>query len=61
MNQPVFSDGSDNPGPDKEINANNPWAIFVFRAVQRYKPDGELAREQGWINGEGISLWEICK
>ncbi|MDQ7024169.1 MAG: hypothetical protein Q9P44_01275 [Anaerolineae bacterium] len=59
LNQPVFSDGSDNPGPDKEINANNPWAIFVFRAVQRYKPGGELAREQGWINGEGISLWEI--
>jgi hypothetical protein len=59
LNQPVFSDGSDNPGPGKEINPDNPWANFVFRAVQHYKPGGELARQQRWANGEGIRLWEI--
>jgi hypothetical protein len=59
LNEPVFSDGSDSPGPGKEINPDNPWANFVFRAVQRYKPGGELARQERWSNGEGISLWEV--
>ena len=59
LSAPVFSDGSDIPGPGKEINPNNPWAVYVFRTVQRYKPGGELARQQRWINGEGIRLWEV--
>lgn len=59
LNEPVFADGSDAPGPNKTINPNNPWARFVYEAVQRYKPGGTLAQEQGWFNGEGIRVWEM--
>ena len=54
---PVFADGSDNPAPGKQLNPNNPWALFVFRAVERYKPGGVLARERGW--GGGVRIWEV--
>jgi hypothetical protein len=56
---PVFSDGSDLPGPGKSINPDNKWARFVSAAVQRYKPGGDLARQSGWPAGTGISHWEM--
>jgi hypothetical protein len=59
INEPIFADGSDVAGQGKEINPNNPWASFVYQAVQRYKPGGTLARQQGWINGEGVAVWEV--
>lgn len=55
----VFSDGSDTPGPGKVINPNNPWANFVSRAVQRYRPNGILAQQRGFGPGEGVRIWEI--
>lgn len=59
LNEPVFADGTDNPGPGKSINLNNPWANFVYRAVQRYKPGGILAQQQGWNSGQGVTIWEV--
>jgi len=59
MNEPIFADGSDTPGAGKEINPNNPWAVFVYQAVQRYKPGGTLAQQMGWTNGEGVDVWEV--
>lgn len=57
--QPVFSDGSDIPGPGKAINPNNKWARFVFNTVNRYKPGGVLAQQRGWPAGAGVRHWEI--
>jgi hypothetical protein len=57
--QSVFSDGSDTPGAGKTINPNNRWARYTYAVVNRYKPGGALAQQQGWSNGEGITLWEI--
>jgi hypothetical protein len=59
LEQPVFSDGSDWPGPGKAINPNNPWARFVYETVRRYKPGGILAQQQGWPAGIGIRHWEM--
>jgi hypothetical protein len=56
---PVFNDGTDTPGPGKSINPDNRWARFVFAAVDRYRPGGVLAQQQGWTNGQGIRVWEI--
>ena len=58
LNDPVFSDGSDTPGPGKIVNSGNAWAAFVYAAVERYKPGGVLAQAQGWSPGEGIRIWE---
>lgn len=59
LRNPIFADGTDTPGPGKTINPENPWANFVFQAVQRYQPGGTLARQQGWTNGEGVTIWEV--
>ncbi|MGJ3239626.1 MAG: hypothetical protein ACFE0Q_13030 [Anaerolineae bacterium] len=59
LNQPIFADGTDTPGAGKAINPNNLWAIFVYEAVERYKPGGVLAQRQGWADGQGITLWEV--
>jgi hypothetical protein len=59
LQQPVFADGTDTPAPGKLINTQNPWARFVRAAVERYKPGGALARAEGWVNGEGVRVWEI--
>lgn len=59
LDQPVFSDGTDWPGPGKTANPNNPWARFVFETVQRYKPGGVLAQQQGWPAGAGVRYWEM--
>lgn len=57
---PVFTDGSDIPGPGKSINPKNVWAKFVFAAVNRYKPGGDLAKQQGWTSASaGIRYWEM--
>jgi hypothetical protein len=57
--EPIFSDGSDTPGPGKVINQENTWADFVHSTLERYKPGGILAMEQGWPDGVGIRHWEI--
>lgn len=59
LSEPVFADGTDTPGPDKTINPGNPWAVFTYEAVQRYKPGGLLARQRGWVASEGIRIWEV--
>ena len=55
---PVFLDG-DAPGPGKVINPNNKWAVFVYTAVDRYKPGGVLAQARGWPSGVGVTHWEM--
>jgi hypothetical protein len=57
--EPVFRDGTDTPGSGKRINRDNPWAEFVYEAVNRYKPGGALAQREGWGRGRGIRVWEI--
>ena len=56
---PIFSDGSDMPGPGKQINPDNRWARFVFAAVQRYRPGGVLAQTHDWPAGSGVTHWEM--
>lgn len=56
---PIFSDGSDIPGPGKTINPSNVWARFVYAAVNRYKPGGVLAQENGWPPQAGVTHWEM--
>jgi hypothetical protein len=55
----IFTDGSDTPGPGKTINPANAWAHFVFSTVERYRPRGILARQQGWPRGVGVRYWEV--
>ena len=55
----VFTDGTDVPGITKTINSNNPWARFVYETVERYKPSGVLAQQQGWPADRGVRDWEI--
>ncbi len=57
---PIFTDGTDRPGPGKTINPENRWAAFVYQAVARYRPGG-LAGQQvpGWPSGRGVRAWEI--
>lgn len=55
---PIFSDGTDSPGAGKAPNAGNPWASFVYQAVQRYKPGGLLAATLGLPPDQGIRVWE---
>jgi hypothetical protein len=59
LQQPIFKDGSDTPKEGKSLNPENPWVNFVYGAVRRYKPAGELAEEQGWSDERGIRIWEI--
>lgn len=56
---PIFSDGTDVPAAGKTINENNKWARFVHLAVNRYRPGGVLAQQQGWHTAVGITHWEI--
>jgi hypothetical protein len=58
LGAPVFSDGSDTMGDGKTPNPGNSWASFVYQAVNRYKPGGLLATQQGWAPGRGVSVWE---
>ena len=59
LQEPIFADGTDVTGPDKKINPANAWANFVFTTVERYRPDGVLARQQGWPPAVGIRYWEV--
>jgi hypothetical protein len=58
LDAPAFSDGTDVMGESKTPNPNNPWALFVYQAVQRYKPGGLLAQQNGWPPDQGIRVWE---
>ncbi|MEO0560647.1 MAG: hypothetical protein AAF125_00935, partial [Chloroflexota bacterium] len=58
LREPVFADGTDVPAFGKPINPGNPWARFVYEAVNRYRPGGVLAQELGWPPGAGIRVWE---
>jgi len=57
--EPIFADGTDSAGRGVPINASNPWAQYVYRAVSRYKPGGILAQQRGFADGAGIRVWEI--
>ena len=57
--EPIFSDLTDMPGPNKSPNPENKWANFVWLAVNRYKPGGVLAQAQGWPAGAGVTHWEM--
>ncbi len=59
LDEPVFSDSTDTPGLTKTINADNPWAWFVYQAVHRYKPGGVLAQQLGWPADRGVRHWEV--
>ena len=59
LTEPVFVDGTDVPGPGKAINPANAWAYFVFTTVERYRPQGMLARQKRWPPEVGIRYWEI--
>lgn len=59
LNEPIFADGSDFPGECKTINVANPWAVFVYEAVNRYKPGGVLSQQGAFARGAGIRVWEI--
>jgi hypothetical protein len=58
LDQPVFADGTDTQAPGKAPNPNNPFASFVFQAVMRYKPGGDLGRALGWSPEQGVRVWE---
>jgi len=55
----IFADNTDTPALGKDINPDNPWAVFVQAAVRRYMPGGDLAQEAGWPDGQGVRVWEI--
>jgi hypothetical protein len=35
------------------------YSHWFRKLTQRYKPDGDLARERGWTDGYGVRAWEI--
>ncbi len=57
--EPIFADGTDDVGPGQQINPANVWAGFVFYTVERYRPGGILAKQQGWSRQTGIRYWEV--
>jgi hypothetical protein len=54
---PVFDDGTDIPGPDKSYNDDNPWARFVYKAVERYLPLG-VTHFEIWNEPELPWFWD---
>lgn len=42
----VFQDGTDFPAPGKQVNSENPWAVFIDRMSRRYC--GKVAYYQVW-------------
>jgi len=59
LDEPIFADGTDDLSPGKAINPANVWAAFVFNTVERYRPQGTLAKQQGWPREAGIRYWEV--
>ena len=57
--EPIFADGTDVPGSGKVVNQDNSWAVFVSNTVERYRPGGILATQEGWGDGVGVRYWEI--
>ena len=53
--EPVFI----TQGGQSVVNPANHWATFVYRAVQRYKPGGELGQANGLPATFGVRAWEI--
>ncbi|HEX8681554.1 MAG TPA: hypothetical protein VF707_04520 [Ardenticatenaceae bacterium] len=49
--EPIWTDGTDTPGPNKSVNSGNPWARFVYHTVDRYSPGGGA--------GTNVRYWEI--
>lgn len=59
LHAPIFSDGSDEPGAGKAINPGNPWALYVWNAVRRYRPGGLLSIALRLPPDAGIRVWEV--
>src|SRR5690606_15981375 len=55
LNAPVFSDGSDTPGAGKSVNPGNPWASFVYAAVERYR--GHVHVWEVWNEPDLSMFW----
>ncbi len=55
---PIFADGTDQWSAGKAVNPDNPWAVFVNTAVNRYRPGGLLAQSQNFGPDVGIRVWE---
>jgi hypothetical protein len=55
LRAPIFSDGSDTPGPGKVINPGNPWAAFVYAAVERYR--GHVGVWEVWNEPDLEMFW----
>lgn len=55
LNEPLFI----SQGGQTMVNPANHWARFVYSAVQRYKPGGELAQAHGLGSQAGVRAWEI--
>ncbi|MGF1507545.1 MAG: hypothetical protein ACFB51_20835, partial [Anaerolineae bacterium] len=53
------ADGSDTFGTGKAINPDNHWAQWVAATVDRYRPGGVLAQQEGWPAGAGVRVWEV--
>ncbi|MFN8482089.1 MAG: carboxypeptidase regulatory-like domain-containing protein [Anaerolineae bacterium] len=45
-------------GGQQTVNPGHHWAWYVYQAVNRYKPGGDLARARG-LGNAGIRSWEI--
>jgi hypothetical protein len=59
LNEPIFANGSDLPAEGLAINPGNPWAVFVYETVNRYKPGGTLAQMGALPKNAGVTVWEI--
>lgn len=46
LHAPIFTDGTDTPGPGKQVNPDNTWARVVHRMVTRYQ--GQVRYWQMW-------------
>lgn len=46
LNEPIFSDGTDTPGPNKRLNPKNTWATSLGHMVARY--EGQIRYWQMW-------------
>ncbi|MCL5024887.1 MAG: hypothetical protein M1531_00080 [Chloroflexi bacterium] len=55
IDQPVFDDGTDIPGPDKQANPDNPWATFVYTMASRYQ--GKVGVWEIWNEPDFSYFW----
>lgn len=53
--QPIFDDGTDTPGADKQVNPENPWATFVYTMVNRYQ--GKVVTWEIWNEPDFDYFW----